>query len=129
MPVFRTRGVLEFWEGGFFYKPGQIDLTGKVTLDHNFITVKLTRSVPRKIVKTHREEMHLLMTTNQCHYYFEPAPDDETMAYLVLAKYIYASEPPEDEVQVVLEMLAHGANDLQKALADGFSGWKPKRPI
>ncbi|MHC5040441.1 MAG: hypothetical protein ACYTHM_24280 [Planctomycetota bacterium] len=128
-PVFRKRGTLEFWEGEFFYRPGQIGIVGKVTLDHNFITVKLTRILPRKVVNQYREELHLLMTTNQCHYYFEPVPGDEENLFVVLAKYIYASEPPEDEVQVVLDMVSHGALDLQKAVVNKFTLWKPKNPI
>ncbi|GEM_PF-3504932 len=128
-PVFRQRGALEFWEGGFFYKPGRVELVGKVTLDHNFITIKAVRSVARKTVKSFREEMHLLLTTNQCHYYFEPVPEDDASLYLVLMKYIYASEPPREEVQVALDMLSHGLLDLLKAEADGFKDWHLKNPI
>jgi hypothetical protein len=125
-PLFSKRGVLEFWEGGFFYKPGGIDITGKVTLDHNFITVKLQRVIPREAVRKFREEIHLLMTANQCHYYFEALHEDEEKAVLILSKYISASTPPQDEVQVVLDMLAHAVFDVQRGLKNGFQDWVPR---
>ena len=117
--------MLEFWEGGFTYRPGRIDLVCKVTLDHNFITLKMMKPVAKELIAKHREELHLLLTTNQCHYYFESLPGRPDLVNLVLAKYIYASAPPDDEVQVVLDMLAHGSTDLEKALANDFKDWKP----
>ena len=128
-PVFKKRGVLEFWEGEFFYKPGGIGLVGKVTLDHNFITVKSNRVISRKTVKNFREEIHLLLTTNQCHYYFESMPGEPDKLIIVLAKYIYSSAPPEEEVQMVLDMLAHAFYDLHKGIKSDFEDWKLKDPL
>jgi len=126
MPVFSKRGTLEFWEGGFFYKPGGIDFIGKVTLDHNFITVKLTRAFPRIVATKFREEIHLLMTANQCHYFFEGVPGDEKKVLLIMSKYVYASAPPQDEIQVVLDMLAHAVFDVRKGLKNDFKDWTPR---
>ena len=66
------------------------------------------------------------MTANQCHYYVEPAPEGQGELALNVAKYIYATKPPPEEVQVVLDMLAHAVHDLETAVANGFRDWKPK---
>jgi hypothetical protein len=126
IPVFAKRGTLEFWEGEFFYKPGRLPLVGKVTLDHNFITLKSSRILSREDFRSFREELHLLLTANQCHYYVEPVAADQEKLHLHITKYIYATEPPGEEVQVALDMLAHAVYDLEKGLSSGFQDWKPK---
>jgi hypothetical protein len=129
VPVFLKQGNLEFWEGEFRYQPAQISLKGKVTLDHDFITLKTMYDMSRKKFKKFREEVHLLLTTNQCHYYAEPHPEDEEMLTLNITKYIYSYEPPVEMMSVALNMVARSIRELTEARKNDFRDFRPKHPI
>jgi hypothetical protein len=129
VPVFLRQGKLEFWEGEFRYKPGQISLRGKVTLDHDFITLKSNFVMLRDTYKKFREEVHILLNTNQCHYYAQPNPSDEKKLNLSITKYIYAYEPPVEMMNVALNMLVRSMRELEEALQNDFADFHPKFKI
>ncbi len=129
VPVFLKQGKLEFWEGEFKYQPGKISLRGKVTIDHDFITLKTNYEIKRETYKKFREELHLLLTTNQCHYYAEPHPSEADMILLGVTKYIYAYEPPVEMMNVALNMVARSVREIDEAVKNDFRDFKPRYPI
>ncbi len=91
IPTFLKRGPLEFWEGTFQYAPGGVAIKGKVTLDHDFITLRTEAPMPREEVRRHREAIHLLLTDNGVHYTLEPDPRERQLWLVEAARIHYGS--------------------------------------
>ncbi|MCI0342769.1 MAG: hypothetical protein L0216_16785 [Planctomycetales bacterium] len=128
IPTFLKRGPLEFWEGTFQYAPGGVAIKGKVTLDHDFITLRSEAPMPREEVRRHREAIHLLLTDNGVHYSLEPDPRDAQSVVLVLGCHLYDYRPKLEMVRILLDNLSHAARELSHARATQFRNYKPQMP-
>lgn len=128
IPRFSANGRFEFWDGDFTFRPADLPLTSRLTLDHDFIALRTDVRLPRVQVREHREELHLLLTANQVSYRFEPDGESPDHLMVRLTMYLHDDKPRVDRVRFVLDTLGRTHRELDHAQQTDFRNYRPLIP-
>ena len=128
IPTFTASGAYEFWEGEFTYGRGGISVSCRLTLDHEFISLRTRVALPREEVRRYREELHFLLTANQVTYQFEPDPETAGHLLVRLTCFLYDTHAKPAHVRTLLDMMAQATRELSHARETGFRNYRPLIP-
>ena len=128
IPTFGATGRYEYWEGEFTYRPGRLRLTARLTLEHDLAAVRTDARIERSLVRTHREALHLLLTSNHVSYQFESDRDAPDHLVIRLTAYLYEDPPTVERMRSVVGQLASAHRELEHARDTAFRNYRPLIP-